>query len=53
VASPELFIVITPVLLLAHVPPASALVSVVVPFWHTLSVPPMADGNALTVNDAV
>lgn len=53
VASPDVLIVATPLLLLAQVPPPSALLSVVVLFTHTLSVPAITDGNALTVNEAV
>jgi hypothetical protein len=40
----------TDVLLLVHVPPASVLVSDVVWPWHTVGLPPMAEGSAYTVN---
>ena len=42
-------IVATPVVLLVHVPPLVALVSVVVAPTHTLAVPPIVAGFALIV----
>jgi len=39
--------------LLAHVPPVAGLVRVVVCPAHTLSMPPIAPGRALTVTTAV
>jgi len=47
VTTPEPFIVATPVLLLVHVPPPASLNAVVMP-THTLAVPPIGDGSALT-----
>ena len=47
------FTVATPVLLLTHVPPATELLSVVVPPLHIPSVPVIGDGPAFTVSTLV
>jgi hypothetical protein len=51
--TPPASIVATVVILLAHVPPAVASVSVVVRPWQTLSVPVMIEGSEFTVTIAV
>ena len=49
VTTPDASIKATPVLLLAHAPPAVASLTTVTLLWHTDSVPLIADGNGLTV----
>jgi hypothetical protein len=53
VTSPELFTVAVEVLLLAHVPPASALLNVDTAPWQALSVPLITAGKAFTVKFTV
>jgi len=53
VTTPEPLTVATDSLLLLHVPPPVALLSVVVASGHTVNVPAMAAGTAIIITDIV